>query len=253
MNQRFDLTGRVALIAGASRGIGEAIAHGFAQHGATVICSSRKQADCEKVAEAIRADGGDAISAELHLGELSDHGKVVDMIAEKYGRLDILVNNGAINPYMGPSHEAPESAYDKTFDVNVKGPYYLSSTAIPLMLKNGKGAIVHVASIDGIQPAQGRVIYGMTKAAVISMTKGMAKEYGKHGIRVNALLPGLTDTKLASALKKAPGIQKYMDANLAIPRMAQPEEMVGAVLYMVSDESSYFTGQGMVVDAGAII
>jgi len=187
------------------------------------------------------------------LGERAHHSKVVDMIAEKYGRLDILINNGATNPYMGPAHEAPESAYDKTFEVNVKGPYYLSATAIPLMLKNGKGAIVNVASIDGIQPGLGRVIYGMTKAAVISMTKGMAKEYGNHGIRVNALLPGFTDTKLASALKKMPGMQKYMDANLAISRMAQPEEMVGAVLYMASDESSYFTGQGMVVDAGAII
>lgn len=253
MIKRFDLSGRVALVAGASRGIGEAIAHGLAQHGATVVCSSRKQADCEKVAEAIRDAGGNAISAELHLGELSHHGRTVDMIAEKYGRLDILINNGATNPYMGPAHEAPESAYDKTFDVNVKGPYYLSATAIPLMLKNKQGAIVNVASIDGIQPGLGRVIYGMTKAAVISMTKGMAKEYGNHGIRVNALLPGFTDTKLASALKKNPKLQEYMDANLAISRMAQPEEMVGAVLYMVSDEASYFTGQGMVVDAGAII
>jgi len=253
MSQRFDLTGRVALIAGASRGIGEAIAHGFAQHGATVVCSSRKQSDCEKVAEAIREAGGEAISAELHLGERSDHSKVIDMIAQKYGRLDILVNNGATNPYMGAAHEAPEGAYDKTFDVNVKGPYYLSSTAISLMLKNGKGSIVNVASIDGIQPAQGRVIYGMTKAALIAMTKGMAKEYGNQGIRVNALLPGFTDTKLASALKNAPGIQKFMDANLAISRMAQPDEMIGAVLYMASDASSYFTGQGMVVDAGAII
>jgi len=253
MSQRFDLTGRVALVAGASRGIGEAIAHGLAQHGAKVVCSSRKQADCEKVAEAIREAGGEAISAELHLGELSDHGKVLGMIEEKYGRLDILINNGATNPYYGPSHKAPSDAYDKTFEVNVKGPYYLSSSSIPLMMKGGKGAIVNVASIDGIQPAQGRVIYAMTKAAVIAMTKGMAKEYGNHGVRVNALLPGLTDTKLASAIKQTPGIQKFLDANLAISRMAQPEEMVGAVLYMVSDESSYFTGQGMVVDAGAII
>ena len=253
MTNRFDLSGRVALVAGASRGIGEAVAHGLAQHGAAVICSSRKQADCEKVAESIRAAGGEAISAKLHLGERSDHGQVVNMIEEKYGRLDILINNGATNPYMGPAHEAPESAYDKTFDVNVKGPYYLSATAIPLMLKNGKGAIVNVASVDGIQPGVGRVIYAMTKAALISMTKGMAKEYGNQGIRVNSLLPGFTDTKLASALKKMPSMQKYMDENLAISRMAQPEEMVGAVLYMVSDESSYFTGQGMVVDAGAII
>jgi len=250
---RFDLTGKVALVAGASRGIGEAVAHGLAEHGAAVICSSRKQADCEKVAEAIRGKGGKAVSAELHLGELSHHDNVLEMIGKDFGRLDILINNGATNPYFGPAHEAPESAFDKTWDVNVKGPYYLSAKSIPLMIKSGGGSIVNVASVDGIQPGKGRVIYGMTKAAVINMTKGMAKEYGDHGIRVNALLPGLTDTKLASALKADPRMQKYMDENLAIKRMAQPEEMVGSVLYMVSDEASYFTGQGMVVDGGAII
>lgn len=250
---RFDLSGKVALVAGASRGIGAAIAHGLAEHGATVVCSSRKQADCETVAEAIRAKGFKAISAELHLGELSHHDKVIGMIAKEYGRLDILVNNGATNPYYGSAHEAPVGAYDKTMDVNVKGPYYLSAKSIPLMMKSGGGAIVNVASIDGIQPGMGRVIYGMTKAAVINMTKGMAKEYGDQGIRVNALLPGFTDTKIAAALKADPKMQVFMNENLAIKRMAQPEEMVGAVLYMVSDEASYFTGQGMVVDGGAII
>jgi len=250
---RFDLTGKVALIAGASRGIGEAIAHGFAEHGATVICSSRKQGDCEKVAEAIRDKGGKAISAELHLGELSDHDKVLAMIEKEYGKLHILVNNGATNPYFGPAHEAPESAYDKTWEVNVKGPYFLSSKAIPMIIKSGGGSIVNVASIDGIQPGKGRAIYGMTKAAVISMTKGMAKEYSNSGVRVNALLPGFTDTKLAAGLKSLPGMDVYMKENLAISRMAQPEEMVGSVLYMVSEEASYFTGQGMVVDGGAII
>ena len=250
---RFDLSGKVALVAGASRGIGAAIAHGLAEHGATVVCSSRKQADCEKVAEAIRDKGLQAISAELHLGELEHHDKVVAMIAKEYGRLDIVINNGATNPYYGPAHEAPVSAYDKTMDVNVKGPYYLSAKSIPLMIKSDGGAIVNVASIDGIQPGMGRVIYGMTKAAIINMTKGMATEYGDHGIRVNALLPGFTDTKIAAALKADPKMQTYMNENLAIKRMAQPEEMVGAVLYMVSDEASYFTGQGMVVDGGAII
>ena len=254
---RFDLSGRVALVAGASRGIGEAVAHGLAQHGAHVVCSSRKLAACEAVADAIREAGGSAEAMELHLGELGDHDKALSAIEAAHGRLDILINNGATNPYFGPAEDAPEAAYDKTFDVNVKGPYFLSAKAIKLMLKNGsdanKGAIVNVASIDGIQPAQMRVIYGMTKAALINMTKGMAKEYGKRGIRVNALLPGFTDTKLASALKNAPGVDRFMEENLAIPRMAQPEEMVGAVLYMVSDEASYFTGQGMVVDAGAII
>ncbi len=250
---RFNLSGKVALVAGASRGIGEAVAHGLAEHGATVICTSRKLEACVKVADAIKAKGGKAAAMTLHLGELTDHDTVLAAIEKDYGRLDILINNGATNPYFGPAHETPESAYDKTMDVNLKGPFYLTSKAIPLMLKGDGGSVVNVASIDGIQPGQLRVVYGMTKAALINMTKGFAKEYSNRGIRVNALLPGFTDTKIAAGLKDMPGMDTYMKHNLAISRMAQPEEMVGAVLYMVSDEASYFTGQGMVVDGGAII
>jgi NAD(P)-dependent dehydrogenase (short-subunit alcohol dehydrogenase family) len=253
MSKRFDLSGRVALVAGASRGIGEAIAHGLAECGAHVICTSRKLQACEQVADAIRSKGLSAEAQELHLGELADHDKVLGKIEADHGRLDILINNGATNPYFGPAHETPESAYDKTMDVNLKGPFYLTAKSIPLMLKNKAGAVVNVASIDGIQPGQMRVVYGMTKAALINMTKGFAKEYGNQGIRVNALLPGFTDTKLAAGLKDMPGMDKYMQQNLAISRMAQPEEMVGSVLFMVSDEASYFTGQGMVVDGGAVI
>jgi NAD(P)-dependent dehydrogenase (short-subunit alcohol dehydrogenase family) len=194
-----------------------------------------------------------ASAMTLHLGELADHDKVLAAIEKEHGRLDILINNGATNPYFGPAHETPEGAYDKTMDVNLKGPFYLTAKAMPMLMKDGGGSVVNVASIDGIQPGQMRVVYGMTKAALINMTKGFAKEYGNSGVRVNALLPGFTDTKLASGLKDMPGMDKYMQQNLAISRMAQPEEMVGSVLFMVSDEASYFTGQGMVVDGGAII
>lgn len=253
MKNRFDLTGKVALVAGASRGIGEAVAHGLAEHGASVICSSRKQGDCEKVAEAIRAKGGKAVSAELHLGELAHHDQVLSMIEKEFGRLDILINNGATSPHFGPAHEASEGAFDKTFDVNMRGPYFLTTKAYKMLKADGGGSVVNVASIDGIQPAEFRVAYGMSKAALIAMTKGLAKEYSQHGVRVNALLPGFTDTKLASALKDNPAMELFVKMNLAIKRMAQPEEMVGAVLYMVSDEASYYTGQSMVVDGGAII
>jgi len=253
MTKRFDLTGKVALVAGASRGIGEAVAHALAEHGAAVVCSSRKQADCEKVAEAIRAKGGNAVSAELHLGELSHHDNVLAMIEKEFGRLDILINNGATSPHFGPAHEASEGAFDKTFEVNMRGPYFLTTKAYKMLKADGGGSVVNVASIDGIQPAEFRVAYGMSKAALIAMTKGLAKEYSQYGVRVNALLPGFTDTKLASALKDNPAMELYVNMNLAIKRMAQPEEMVGAVLYMVSDEASYFTGQSMVVDGGAII
>ncbi len=246
---RFDFTGKVALIAGASRGIGEAIAHGLAEHGATVICTSRKLEACEKVTDDIRAKGLQAFAKTLHLGEIDTHQAVLDEIMSEHGRLDYLVNNGATNPYMGPAHKAEEWAFDKTFGVNVKGPYFLSSKCVPLMQKSGGGAIVNVASIDGLNPGIFRVIYGMTKSAVINMTKGFAIEYSNQGVRVNALLPGFTDTKLASALKENPMAQQLIQA-LPIKRMAQPDEMVGAVLYMLSDESSYFTGQSMVVDGG---
>lgn len=246
---RFDFTGKVALIAGASRGIGEAIAHGLAEHGATVICTSRKLEACEKVADDIRAKGLKASAKTLHLGEIDTHQAVLDEIMAEHGRIDYLVNNGATNPYMGPAHQAEDWAFDKTFEVNTKGPYFLTSKAIPLMLKNGGGAVVNVASIDGLNPGIFRVIYGMTKAAVINMTKGFAIEYSQQGVRVNALLPGFTDTKLASALKENPMAQKMIQS-LPIKRMAQPEEMVGATMFMLSDEASYLTGQSIVVDGG---
>ncbi len=246
---RFDFTGKVALIAGASRGIGEAIAHGLAEHGATVICTSRKLEACEKVADDIRAKGLKASAKTLHLGEIDTHQAVLDEIIAEHGRIDYLVNNGATNPYMGPAHQAEDWAFDKTFEVNTKGPYFLTSKAIPLMLKNGGGAVVNVASIDGLNPGIFRVIYGMTKAAVINMTKGFAIEYSQQGVRVNALLPGFTDTKLASALKENPMAQKMIQS-LPIKRMAQPEEMVGATMFMLSDEASYLTGQSIVVDGG---
>lgn len=254
---RFDLTGKVALIAGASRGIGEAIAHGLAEHGAHVVCTSRKAEACAKVADGIKAKGGSASFAELHLGELDHHDAVLAKIEKEQGRLDILINNGATNPHFGPAHDCSQDAYDKTFAVNTRGPYFLTSKAYPMLKRDGGGSVVNVASIDGLQPSEMRVVYGMTKAALIAMTQGMAKEYSDdkkgQGVRVNALLPGPVDTRLASALKNAPNVQQYLDATMAIKRFAQPEEMVGAVLFMVSDQASFYTGQCTIVDGGATL
>ena len=257
MSDRFDLSGKVALVAGASRGIGEAIAHGLAEHGAHVVCTSRKPEACAKVADDIKDKGGSASFAELHLGELSHHDRVLEQIQSEHGRLDILINNGATNPHFGPAHSATEEAYDKTFAVNTRGPYFLTSKAYPMLKADGGGSVVNVASIDGLQPAENRVIYAMTKSALIAMTQGMAKEYSDdakgEGVRVNALLPGPVDTKLAAALKNAKGIDQYLAMTMAIKRFAQPEEMVGAVLFMVSDAASFYTGQTMVVDGGATL
>lgn len=251
MASRFDLSGKIALVAGASRGIGEAIAKALAEEGAHVICASRKVDDCEIVASAIRGSGGKAESMSLHLGDMDSIERAVATIKDTHGRVDVLVNNGATNPYFGPAHNCPLDAYEKTMQVNVRGPYFLSAKLLPMMIENGSGSIVNVASIDGLQPGHNRVVYGMTKSAVIAMTKGMSKEYGKSGVRVNALLPGFTDTRLAAGLKKIPEVKYFTDNVLSIPRIAQPEEMVGAVLLMASNAGSYITGECMVVDGGS--
>lgn len=248
---QFDLTGKVALIAGASRGIGAAIATLYAEHGATVICTSRKIDDCQAVADTITQAGGTARALKLHLGELADHDAALASIEANEGRLDILVNNGATNPHFGAATETPESAWDKTVEVNVKGPWFLTSKAIPVMQKTGGGAVVNVASVNGMRPGYWQGVYSMTKAAVISMTQVFAQEFGNQGIRVNALCPGLTDTKLASALMADPvKLKEMMNRSFSIPRPGQPEEMASAALYLASDDAGYVTGQTLVVDGG---
>jgi NAD(P)-dependent dehydrogenase (short-subunit alcohol dehydrogenase family) len=246
------LEGKVALIAGASRGIGEAAARRLARHGATVIAASRRIEDCETVAEAIRADGGKARAMTLHLGEAEDREAALRSIADEEGRLDILVNNGATSPYFGAAVDTPESAWDKTFEVNVKGPFFLSSAAIKLMKRTGGGSIVNVASVNGHRPGFFQGAYSITKAAVISMTQTLAQEEGPNGIRVNALCPGLTETKLASALTSNPGLDEMMKRNFSIPRVGQPEDMAAAIHFLASDASSYMTGQCLIIDGGML-
>ena len=248
---RFDLTGKVALVAGASRGIGEATAKALAEHGAMVVCTSRKLEACDAVAEAIKTAGGKARAMKLHLGELADHDTVLRDIMGAEGRLDILVNNGATNPYFGPATDNPEDAFDKTFAVNVKGPFFLTSKAAPHLKADGGGAVVNVASVNGRLPGYWQGAYSMTKAAVINMTQVFAQELGPEGVRVNALLPGLTETKLASALMADPErLQEMMNRAFSLPRVGQPEEMANAILYLASDEASYVTGHCLTVDGG---
>ncbi len=248
---RQDLTGKVALIAGASRGIGEETAKAFAEQGAMVIVTSRKLDACTEVAEKIIAAGGKARAMTLHLGELAHHDAVIASIEKEEGRLDILVNNGATNPHFGPAIETPVDAWSKTIDVNLKGPYYLTVKAVPLMKKSGGGSIINVASVNGYRPGMGQGVYSMTKAGIISMTQVFAQELGSDGIRVNALAPGLTQTKIASALMADEEATKaIVNRNFSLKRVGQPEDMAEAILYLASDESSYVTGHTLVVDGG---
>ena len=248
----FNLDGKIALVSGASRGIGEAVAKILAAHGARVILASRKLEGLKRVEEEIVRSGGRAESMACHTGDMGQISALFAEIGSRYGRLDILVNNAGTNPFFGDVLSADEKAWDKTCDVNLKGYFFMSQHAAKLMQKAGGGAIVNVASVNGVRPAPFQGIYSITKAGVIAMTKSFAKELAQYHIRVNALLPGLTDTKFASALTQNPDILKAVLPGIPMGRIAKPEEMAGAVLYLVSDAASYTTGICLNVDGGML-
>jgi len=249
----FDLTGKIALVTGASRGIGEHIAKLLAASGAHVVVSSRKTEGCQAVVDQIINDGGSAQALACHIGEMDQIEGLFSAISQQHGRLDILVNNAAANPYFGHILDTDLGAFQKTVDVNIRGYFFMSSIGAKLMRENGGGAIVNVASVNGVIPGDYQGIYSITKAAVISMTKAFAKECAEFNIRVNAILPGATDTKFASTLVNNPEILKQAMAHVPMKRVAQPQEMAGTVLYLVSDAASYTTGTAINVDGGFLI
>ncbi len=248
----FSLKGKVALVTGASRGIGEAVARTFSAYGARVILASRKLNDLKKVEDDIKAAGGEAYSIACNTGDMAQIEALFKEIKEKYGKLDILVNNAATNPYFGDVLGADEAVWDKTLSVNLKGVFFASQHAAKMMKETGGGCIVNVASVNGIKPAPYQGIYSITKAGVIALTKSFAKELAPLGIRVNALLPGLTDTKFAAAITSSEDILKLFLPTVPMNRVAKPEEMAGAVLYLVSDASSYTTGACIIADGGQL-
>ena len=246
----FDLTGKIALVTGSSRGIGEAIAQLLAEQGAHVIVSSRKLEGCQQVADNITTAGGSAEALACHVGSMEQIEEAFALIKSKHGKLDILVNNAATNPYFGHILDTDLGAYTKTVDVNIRGYFFMSVEAGKLMRDNGGGTIVNTASINALQPGPMQGIYSITKAAVVNMTKAFAKECGDLGIRVNALLPGLTKTQFAGALFTHEDIYNRAMQTIPMKRHAEPSEMAGTVLYLVSDASSYTNGECIVVDGG---
>jgi NAD(P)-dependent dehydrogenase (short-subunit alcohol dehydrogenase family) len=251
MQPLIHVQGKVAIVTGGSRGIGEAIALAFASHGAKVVVASRKLEGVEKVAAAIRSEGGDAHAVAFHAGELEAPQKLVDATVAKYGKVDVLVNNAATNPHFGPFLTVDKGQWDKTFDVNLRGYFECArSVARHLSDRDAPGSIVNVASIVALAgtPLQG--VYAMTKAAVVSMTKTLAVELAGSKIRVNAIAPGIVETRFASALTSNPQIAEVMMNRLPMKRFGQPHEIAGAALYLASDAASYCTGHVLVVDGG---
>ena len=248
--KEFNLEGRTAVITGASRGIGLAVAQKLAQYGAQCILVSRKTESLEAAAAGIREQGLKAEAMACHTGHPDQIKTLYEKIVEKYGSLDILVNNAATNPHFGDMITADEDVWNKTLDVNLKGPFFMIKYAVPLM-KN-KGAIVNVASVNAVKPGMYQGVYSATKAALVNMTQTLARELAPKGIRVNALLPGLTDTKFAGALISSDKILKYALAQIPMGRYANPEEITGAVLYLVSDAASFTTGASLVCDGGML-
>ncbi len=248
----FSLQGRLALITGASRGIGTAIARMLADHGARLIITARKEESLQAVAAEIAARGGEVLPMACHLGEMEQIRALFDRIQKDYGKLDILVNNAGTNPFFGDVLSADEKAWDKTVDVNLKGYFFMSQSAAKIMKEQGGGAIVNVASVNAVRPAPFQGIYSITKAGIASMTRSFAKELAPFKIRVNAILPGLTDTKFSSLMIQSPEIMKIILPMIPMHRAAQPEEMAGLVLYLVSDAASYTTGACIPVDGGML-
>lgn len=246
----FDLGGRVALVTGASRGIGRAVALALARHGATVAVASRRLDACEQVASEIRAAGGAASAHACHIGDPAAIGATFAAIDELHGRVDILVNNAATNPYYGPALEMDPAAWQKTLDVNIGGYFWASVEAARRMLRQRRGAIVNVASVNAFRPMDGQVCYSLTKAAIVNMTQGLAREWATHGIRVNALAPGIVETRFAAALHEDPQHRAALERLVPMGRIAQPGEMAGAVVYLASDASSYTTGSCLTADGG---
>ena len=246
----LDLHGKVAIITGASRGIGEAIATTYAQAGAAVVLTSRKIENVGPVAEQIRAAGGRAIAVAAHAGQQDQIDRVVERALAEFGRVDIAVNNAGTNPHFGPILTADGSHWDKIFEVNVKGYFFTAKAVAPIMKQQGGGKIINVASIAGINPGPMMGVYSTSKAAVIMLTKVLAAELGPDNIQVNCIAPGFIKTKFSAALWTNPQLKAMLEKMTPAGRIAESDEVTGAALYLASDMSSFTTGAVLVVDGG---
>jgi NAD(P)-dependent dehydrogenase (short-subunit alcohol dehydrogenase family) len=248
----FSLSGKVALVTGGSRGIGKAIAVGLARSGADVAVTSRKLPDLEEVAKEIKGLGRRSMAVATHVGRVEEIKNLVPKVKEELGRIDILVNNAGTNPTMDSAIDIEERAWDSIMNLNLKGLFFLGQAVARIMKEQGGGKIINVASVAGITPDI-LPVYSISKAGVIMATKVMAQQWGQYNIRVNAIAPGLVKTRFSEALWSNPAIEQAVMDRTPLRRVAEPDEMVGAVIFLASDASSYVTGHILVVDGGSVI
>lgn len=253
IQDKFSLKGKVALVTGASKGIGNAMAMAFGQAGAKVVISSRKQEVLDKVADEMRLEGIDAHPISAQVGDLISMKNLVNKTQEKFGKIDVLVNNAATNPVFGPLVEADEVSFDKIIQVNLKGAFELAKMVHPIMVSNGGGSIINISSIGGLSPEAMLGIYSVSKAALISLTKVMAKEWGVDGIRANVICPGLIKTKFSEALWSNEKILQSVMRNQPLDMLAEPEDISGLALLLASNAGKFCTGGVYTADGGYTI
>lgn len=250
---KFSLDGKVALVTGGSRGIGQAIAMAFADAGADVVVSSRKLPDLEKVAEEIRGMGRRALAVAAHAGKMEELDSLVNRVVEEFDRIDILVNNAATSPVWAGILETEERLWDSMMNLNLKGPFFLSQKVADVMKERGGGCIINIASIQGLRVGNRSAIYDIGKAALIQLTRAAAKEWAQYNIRVNAIAPGFVPTRLTHVQMEDPEYRAMLEGKIPMHRMGEPMEIAGAAVYLASDAASYATGSHMVVDGGLIL
>src|SRR5262245_5455652 len=253
----FDLTGKVALITGSTKGIGRAIAEEMARHGATVVISSRKEDACERVAKELNAElGGEpgrAIPIPAHVGGRDALVALVERTRAEAGRIDILVCNAAVNPFHGPSKDIPDSAFDKVMSVNIRSNHWLCHLVLPEMVERRSGVILIISSVGGLRGSTELGAYAISKAADVQMVRNLACEYGPYNIRVNAISPGLIRTDFARALWENPENLARRTTRDPLRRIGEPEEIAGCAVFLASRAGSFTTGQNFVIDGGATI
>jgi NAD(P)-dependent dehydrogenase (short-subunit alcohol dehydrogenase family) len=251
----FDLTGKVALVTGSTKGIGEAIVHRFAEHGAKVVVSSRKADACEKIAGEINKARGSEVAAPIpcNINYKEQLQNLVAQTRAKWGRIDVLVCNAALNPYYGPQMDIPDEAFDKIMGANVRSNHWLCQMVLPEMVERKDGAIVIVSSIGGLRGSPVLGAYCISKAADFQLARNIAVEYGSHNIRANAIAPGLIRTDFARALWENPETLRRSTAGAPLRRIGEPDEIAGAAVFLASKAGSFMTGQAVVVDGGATI